>query len=381
MQASVRVVGIPGGPTTDAAPARGPTPRPEPGPAGPPSRPRLPAWAIELAGLALAIAFVAAVACDHALSNDELWSMAAGQWMLAHHAFIGLDPFSYTESHRHWVTDEWGSEVALAGLGRLFGSAAYEVYAVVLGAMCLAACTVYAKAAGARGGRVVSIVLLLAWGLAGTLATDRGLDFSLVWFPVELLVLTKARHDARWLLFVPPLVVAWANTHGSVLLGLAVLAVELTWSLVPLRVVTRLRAMHPSPWRLPLAATLLAAVVAACINPYGPHLLAYDLGVARDPQIAQSISEWNSPDFHRSWCCSCIACRWPSSSPACTSGGCLRWKGRWRRSSSSRRCAPSAWWCTSWWWRSAWPPSCPSARPGARWPAGGPAPPWWHWPS
>ena len=44
--------------------------------------------------------------------------MAAGQWMLAHHAFMGLDPFSYTESHRRWVTDEWGSELALAGLFR-----------------------------------------------------------------------------------------------------------------------------------------------------------------------------------------------------------------------------------------------------------------------
>jgi len=300
VQASVGVVGSSGGPTTDAAPAPGPGPAPASAAAPAPVRRRpLPRWTIELAGLALGIAFVAAVAFDHPLSNDELWSMAAGQWMLAHHAFIGLDPFSYTEAHRHWVTDEWGSEVALAGLGRLFGAGAYDAYAVILGALSLSACAAYAKAAGARGGRVVSIVLLLALGLAGTLATDRGLDFSLVWLPLELLVLTKARHDARWLLLLPPLFVVWANTHGSVLLGLAVLGVELAWSLVPLTVVARLRAMHPSPWRLPLAAALVAGVAAACINPYGPHLLAYDLSVARDPQIARSISEWNSPDFHQ----------------------------------------------------------------------------------
>ncbi len=148
-------------------------------------------------------------------------------------------------------------------------------------------------------GRVASIVLLLALGLAGTLVSDRGLDFSLVWLPLELLVLTKARHDARWLVALPPLFVAWANTHGSVLLGLGVLAVELAWSMAPLRFVTRVRAMHPSPWRIPLVAALGASALAACINPYGPGLLAYDLGVARDPQIARSISEWNSPDFHQ----------------------------------------------------------------------------------
>jgi len=294
VQASVRVVGSPGGPTTDAAPAQGARPHDEAA-----ARPRLGRGVVELVGLALGIGFVAAVALDHTLSNDELWSMAAGQWMLAHHAFVGLDPFSYTEAHRRWVTDEWGSEVALAGLAWLFGSAAYDVYAIVLGALCLGSCAAYARAVGARGGRVVSIVLLLALGLAGSLASDRGLDFSLVWFPLELLVLTKARDDPRWLWGLPPLFVLWANTHGSVLLGLAVLGVELAWALAPARLVVRLRALHPSPWRGALGLALAASAAAACVNPYGPGLLAYDLDVARNPQIASSISEWASPDFHQ----------------------------------------------------------------------------------
>ncbi len=258
----------------------------------------IPRYAIELVGLALAIGFVAAVALDHPLSNDELWSMAAGQWMLAHHALVGLDPFSYTEAHRRWVTDEWGSELALAGLFRVFGAAAYDVYAVTLGAACLAACTAYVRALGARGGRVVAIVLLLALGLAATLASDRGLDFSLVWVPVELLVLTKARQRPRWLFVFPPLFVVWANTHGSVLLGLFVLSVELAWSLASPRLVGRVRGMHQSGWTRPLALALGGSLAAACITPYGPRLLGYDLAVARNGQIARFISEWRSPDFH-----------------------------------------------------------------------------------
>ena len=54
--------------------------------------------------------------------------------MLAHHPFMGLDPFSYTEAHRRWVTDEWGSEIVLAEMFRAFGAAAYTLYAIVLGA-------------------------------------------------------------------------------------------------------------------------------------------------------------------------------------------------------------------------------------------------------
>ena len=286
MQASVRAVETPSVPTAGAAAAR------------PGASRRLTQRSIELVGLALGIAFITAVALGHELSNDEFWSMAAGQWMLAHHAIMGLDPFSYTESHRRWVTDEWGSELALAALFRAFGAAAYGIYAVVLGGLCLLVSAAYARALGARGGRVVAIVLLLAVGVTGVVVGDRGLDFSLVWFPLELLVLTKARADPRWLLLLPLICVGWVNTHGSILIGLIVVAVELGWSLVPARWVERISGVRQSPHTSALALTALGSVIASCITPYGPGLLAYDVDVARNTQIARYISEWNSPDFH-----------------------------------------------------------------------------------
>ena len=189
VQASARVVETFDVPMAGAAPARG-------GPPDlPPPRRRVPQRVIEIVGIVLGIALIATVARSRGLSNDEFWSLAAGQWMVAHHSFMGLDPFSYTESHRRWVTDEWGSEIALAELFRGFGNAAYTLYAVVLGGLCLVISATYARALGARGGRVAAIVLLLAAAIAGTVAGDRGLDFSLVWLPLELLALTKARTD------------------------------------------------------------------------------------------------------------------------------------------------------------------------------------------
>ncbi len=295
MHASAQVVETHDAGATGAA--HGP-PNPVTGePAGSSGR-RISHRAIEWTGLVLGIAFVAAVALDHQLSNDEFWSLAAGQWMLSHHAFVGLDPFSYTEAHRRWVTDEWGSELVLAGLFRVFGAAAWDLYATVLGGLSLLATTAYLRALGAKGGRVVAIVLLLAFGLAGTLASDRGLDFSLVWLPLELLLLTKARQDPRWLLVLPPLFLAWVNTHGSVLLGLIVIAVEFGWSLAPTRVVARWYGMHQSPWTAWLGLTVMANLAACCVTPYGPQLLVYDLDVSRNAQIGQHISEWSSPDFH-----------------------------------------------------------------------------------
>ena len=259
---------------------------------------RVPARAIELIGLALGIAFITAVALGHSLSNDEFWSLAAGQWMLSHHRMIGLDPFSYTESHRRWVTDEWGSELALAGLFRAFGAWAYSLYAIGLGGLCLVATRAYVRALGARGGRVALILVVLALGLAGVLVGDRGLDFSLVWLPVELYLLTRARRDPRWLVALPLLCLLWVNTHGSILVGLGVLIVELAWSFAPEGWAARLGGFGRSPHTGALAVALVASLVASCVTPYGPGLLLYDIGVSTNGQIGQYISEWNSPDFH-----------------------------------------------------------------------------------
>jgi hypothetical protein len=291
VQASARVVETIEVPTTAAAPARGEPP-------GPALVRRFPRRGIEIVGIAIGIALVASVARSTALSNDEFWSLAAGQWMLAHHSFMGLDPFSYTESHRRWVTDEWGSEIALAELYRAFGNAAYSLYAIVLGGLCLLTSAAYVRALGARGGRVAAIVILLAVGNAGIVASDRGLDFSLVWLPLELLILTRARHNPRWLLLLPPLCLLWVNTHGSILLGLLVLAMELGWSLIPERFVERIGGVRQSPSTGCLALALLGSVLASCVTPYGPGLLAYDVAVSRNGQIGQYIVEWNSPNFH-----------------------------------------------------------------------------------
>ena len=299
MQASVRAVETRQVPTADAAsicesPDRGSSDRQE---AKADIR-RVPPRAIELLGMAGGIGIITVVALGYNLSNDVFWQMASGQWMLAHHAVMGLDPFSYTEAHRRWITDEWGSSVALAGLSKVVGNAAYPLYAMVLGGLCLFATAAYTRALGARGGRVAAIVLLLAMGISGVLAGDRGLDFSLVWLPLELLLLTKARRDPRWLFCLPVLCLVWVNTHGSILIGLLVLFVELVWSLVPERVVGRIGGVRQSPHTGPLALALMGSLAASCLTPYGPGLLTYDIGVSMNGQIGHYINEWNSPDFH-----------------------------------------------------------------------------------
>lgn len=264
----------------------------------PPGRAPMAPWVIALIGLALGITLLVSDTLDRRLSTDVFWQLAAGQWMLAHHALIGMDPFSYTESHRRWINDEWGSEVVLAAVYKAFGAAAYNIVPIVTGTLSLICSLRYARVLGARGGRLAAIAILLAAGISSFVTQDRGLSFSLIWLPLELLILNRARTDPRWLWWLPILSVAWVNTHGSILVGLAVLGLELAWSLVPDRLVARFGGVGRSAFRLPLALAAVGSLLAACVSPYGPGLLVYDLKVAGNSQIAANIVEWRSPDFH-----------------------------------------------------------------------------------
>ncbi|HUC05265.1 MAG TPA: hypothetical protein VL961_07685, partial [Acidimicrobiales bacterium] len=259
---------------------------------------RIPPAAIALFGLALGITVLVAATLARRVTNDVFWQLAAGQWMLSHHAVMGLDPFSYTESGHRWIADEWGSEVILAAFSRAFGVEAYNILSVLTGSLCLVATTAYARALGARGGRLAFIAFALSFGIAGFVTQDRGLSFSLIWLPVELLVLARARSRPAWLWALLPLCVLWVNTHGSILVGLGVVAIELAWSLAPRAWSERLGAGAPSRHSGALGLATVGCVAASCLTPYGAHLLTYDLSVATNSQIGQYIEEWQSPNFH-----------------------------------------------------------------------------------
>jgi hypothetical protein len=253
---------------------------------------------IELVGVGIALSILVAATLARRLSTDVFWSLVAGEWILRHHSMFGTDSFTYTEPHRRWIADEWGSEVVLASMFKAFGSWAYNLYAIGTGTASLLCALAYTRALGARGGRVAGMMILLALGIAPVITQDRGVSFSLIWLPLELLVLTKARSNPRWLWWLPVLLMCWVNTHGTILIGLFILGVELAWAAAPTRLLTAFGGVGRSPYPGQLAVASAVAVLASCISPYGPGLLLYDLKVTTNSQIGGYFAEWQSPDFH-----------------------------------------------------------------------------------
>ncbi len=229
------------------------------------------------------------------LSGDVYFHLAAGRWMLDHHSVIRSDVFSYTVAGRRWLADEWGYEVALAWLVRTFGAWTFWLVSAgsCAGAVLIGAATW--RRSGAQWLWTAALGCLAAAGMVVGLAV-RPQDPSYLFFAAELLLLSLARERTAWLIALPPLLLVWANVHGSFLLGLGVLALEVLWSFLP-DLQGRLRVSRPLPSKA-VVATTAVALGATFVNPHGVGLLTYALHVSSSTELTTLIQEWQSPNFH-----------------------------------------------------------------------------------
>src|ERR1700751_5376477 len=52
---------------------------------------------------------------------DLWWHLKTGALIVRNHAIPAVDPFSYTAPGKHWIVQEWLSEVILYGIHKWFG--------------------------------------------------------------------------------------------------------------------------------------------------------------------------------------------------------------------------------------------------------------------
>ena len=227
--------------------------------------------------------------------DDAFWHRASGVWMLDHHQVIRRDVFSYTVFGHSWRSPEWGYDVLLAESVRIFGPTAFWFLSAGVGSLAVLAVAGRSRVAGA--GWTWTGLLCVETGVAITpFLDDRPQVVSYLLFAGLLLLLSLARRNRKWLWAVPILFALWANLHGSFVLGLGVLVLELAAAWLPHRI-GRISAEN----RLSAKATLVTLVVSAIatlLNPFGPSVYQIALSVTFNSTIRRLISEWQSPDFH-----------------------------------------------------------------------------------
>ncbi|WP_332774121.1 hypothetical protein [Phenylobacterium sp.] len=248
------------------------------------SGPRL----VAFCGLA---AFVAVLSVGKIFNDgDTYWHLATGDWILRHRAIPTTDPFSYTFAGAPWQAHEWLSEVLMALVFQAGGwSGLALLFAAAIGATALIVAA-YLRRWLAPGPLMLTLGFALACGAPSLLARPHLLALPILaaWVAGLITAREEGRAPSWWLL---PLMLVWANLHGSFVLGLALIGPFALEALIE----NRPRLWAPlRDWGL----FSLAALALALVTPHGVEGLIFPLKVTGMTSLP-IIVEWRSADFSK----------------------------------------------------------------------------------
>jgi hypothetical protein len=247
--------------------------------------------------LVMWIAFLAvfAMAARVSMDTDTWWHLRAGQWMVEHHSLLQTDPFSYTRTGAAWIYPGWLVEVPMYLIFRVLGPGGLNLWTAAM--VTLAFLFVWPTLSG--GTFLRAFVIVLAAAASAIYWAARPYLVTFVLAAVYLWVL----EDYRWkranrLWLLPVLMVVWVNSHGGFLAGFLLWAAYLLGEGVRITIKGgKLTGSHHSSMITLLGIGGLM-LVAVCINPAGPRMLAYPFATVEIGALKNFIQEWQSPNFH-----------------------------------------------------------------------------------
>ena len=218
--------------------------------------------------------------------NDSWLNLMAGREVVEN-GLPSRDEITVYGLGATWTDQQWLAQIFMYGIHSFGGFALLSIATAtfVVTAFSLAAAASRQLGAGARAIWVMFLPVLVAapwaWSIrAQMLALP--LYTGLLW-----LLASEVRRPTRRIWLALPLLVVWANVHGSVALGALLVMLLGAYELVARRGATWPRSL----------ALLLVAPLAVLATPYGPletaryyHLLLVD------PPFAGRVTEWTWSD-------------------------------------------------------------------------------------
>ncbi len=229
---------------------------------------------------------------------DVWWHMRTGEWILQHHAFPRVDPFSATGMGKPWVAYSWLFEVMIHLFTLRWDLLGIVIYNVV---MCLGITAALLKLLHGITESFwpsVGLTFVGAMAMARVYAPRPGM-FSTLLFIVTLDVLLKSRRtgNTRILWVLPALFAVWANLHvqfvyGLFIAGVFCVAPQLNRIFKSVDAGTQSQISASTLW-----GVLAASFVATLLNPYRAGVYRVLWEYSRQPQLAKLVSETNPMDF------------------------------------------------------------------------------------
>jgi hypothetical protein len=220
------------------------------------------------------------------------WHVVVGQHILASHHLPHKDIFSFTSSGHPWIDSQWLIECLMAVINKILGFDGLLIISSAILALLFAWLFRRLMNAGLNF-MLAGLTLALALGASAMhfhvrphLVTIILMAFTFSW----VCDFEAKRITRKQLLWLVPVFIFWANSHGGVLGGLGTLFLTITgWSLA--------RLIH---WESPLNnfreelflwGLFLACGLATLVNPYGMELPRTWLAIMNSPVISARIQE------------------------------------------------------------------------------------------
>jgi hypothetical protein len=244
--------------------------------------------AFVIAALGVCAAFQVAI-LRSALQSDAWYMLVSGR-MVAHHGVPHNDTLTWLSLGRAWVDQQWLAQLALYIVWAAGGIAPVLLTTVVFYAGAFTVLAIEARRRGASD-RSVAIVIAFAFfvGIPNTVLRAQ-VPAYLLFAIVLALLLSDAAGPSRRVYLTLPLIVLWANVHGSVVLGAALTAL---YGLVCAAGNLRRRAPART-WLLRATVLVGAPWICVLISPYGFALPGYYRRVLDNPTLSNAVSEWGA---------------------------------------------------------------------------------------
>lgn len=238
----------------------------------------------------LSALFVLVVGDSMLLDPDTYWHVATGNWILEHGTVPKSDPFSHSMQGAPWTAHEWLTEVIFATVHSAAGWTGLVVLTTLLFTATLAGLTRFLLRHLEPVHALMLVALTAAMLRSHLLARPHMVAVPLLALWLAGLVSARDR-DAPPPLLLLPLMVLWANLHGSFTLGLA-LAAALGLEAV--------LAGGRGGWRRAAwqwGRFVVLAVFAAMLTPSHVHGLTYTFQVMNLGSVLLFVGEWQPPNF------------------------------------------------------------------------------------
>jgi len=222
------------------------------------------------------------------LRQDGWLALVSGR-LVADSGLPTTDTLTAWTAHVQWVDQQWLGQLFLYRLASAGNLRLVMLVHVGLLAGAMAAALIAARW---RGGSPRSVGLVAAPALVVILMSAQMRVQSIAYplfVAVAWLLIADARASSRRVLLVLPVLVLWANVHGSVVLG------ALLTTVAGLLLVARtLRNSAGAGNELLLRGALLTIAPCLCIfaSPYGSSLFHYYGSTAFNSSFGRIVSEW-----------------------------------------------------------------------------------------